>query len=546
MFRKLALVSLIAGAAQAEESESVSSASSSVNAASEFTVPSISEFFYAETFQTGLTWLKTAHPDYAAQQVVVESDASAKQPFDKDQALVLVADAQKYGVAGKFESPLVAGGKPLVVQYEVKLTKGLSCGGAYLKLLREGVDVANFDNKSPFTIMFGPDSCGETNKVHFILQHQNGKTKKWEEKHATETPAPVKDTMTHLYTLVVRPDNSYEIFVDLESKSKGNLLEDMSPSVNPPAEIDDPTDSKPSDWEDNAKIKDPEAVKPDDWDESAPRRIPDPKAEMPSDWLVNEPLEVADPKATKPSDWDDEEDGDWEAPTVPNPACEKVSGCGEWKRPEIANPAYKGKWTAPLIDNPKYKGPWKARQIPNPDYDEDLEPAKNMAPMSAVAVEVWTMSGGIRIDNVVIGFDEKAALKFGQQTFAPKHKLEIDAAKKLSSAEKKAELERKREEGGLNNMIEVYVNDFMDLANEKPFHVLGSLLALMASLIFLCARGLRGSGDLTEEEIRAHERKRQGSHKAAEDAAKEEAEKEVAEEDKAAEAAAAAADKKED
>lgn len=60
-----------------------------------------------------------------------------------------------------------------------------------------------------------------------------------------------------------------------------NLLEDMEPPVNPPKEIDDPTDFKPDDWVDEAKIVDPVAVKPDDWDENAPRRIIDPDAKMP-------------------------------------------------------------------------------------------------------------------------------------------------------------------------------------------------------------------------------------------------------------------------
>ena len=31
--------------------------------------------------------------------------------------------------------------------------------------------------------------------------------------------------MTHLYTLVIRGDNSFEILVDMESKKKGSLLE---------------------------------------------------------------------------------------------------------------------------------------------------------------------------------------------------------------------------------------------------------------------------------------------------------------------------------
>jgi hypothetical protein len=49
--------------------------------------------------------------------------------------------------------------------------------------------------------------------------------------------------------------------VNGEEKSKGTLLEDFTPSVNPPKEIDDTDDKKPSDWVDIQKIADPEARK---------------------------------------------------------------------------------------------------------------------------------------------------------------------------------------------------------------------------------------------------------------------------------------------
>ena len=55
----------------------------------------------------------------------------------------------------------------MVVQYEVKLQKGLECGGAYMKLLRDNkkLHAEEFSNASPYVIMFGPDKCGATNKV---------------------------------------------------------------------------------------------------------------------------------------------------------------------------------------------------------------------------------------------------------------------------------------------------------------------------------------------------------------------------------------------
>jgi hypothetical protein len=65
--------------------------------------------------------------------------------------------------------------------------------------------------------------------------------------------------------------------------------------VNPPKEIDDPTDSKPEDWVDDKRITDPEASKPEDWDEDAPFEIVDTEAEKPEGWLDNEPEMIPDP-----------------------------------------------------------------------------------------------------------------------------------------------------------------------------------------------------------------------------------------------------------
>lgn len=208
--------------------------------------------------------------------------------------------------------------------------------------------------------MFGPDKCGSESKVHFIVRHQNPVTKTWQEKHLATRPSPVIDTLTHLYTLVIRKDNTFEIFIDQKSVSSGNMLDEgvFEPPFTPAKRIHDPSDKKPTDWIDEAEIDDPTAVKPDDWDEDAPATILDEEAEKPDGWLDDESDMISDPNAEKPQDWDDEDDGEWEAPLVVNPKCAEV-GCGEWKRPMKANPEYKGKWSAPKIANPEYKGEWR-------------------------------------------------------------------------------------------------------------------------------------------------------------------------------------------
>ena len=117
------------------------------------------------------------------------------------------------------------------------------------------------------------------------------------------------EKLTNLYTLIVRPDQTFQIKINGEATKNGSLLEDFSPPVNPEKQIDDESDKKPEDWVDEARIPDADATKPDDWDEDAPYEIVDESATKPDDWLDDEPAMIPDPEAEKPEDWDDEEDG---------------------------------------------------------------------------------------------------------------------------------------------------------------------------------------------------------------------------------------------
>ena len=50
-------------------------------------------------------------------------------------------------------------------RYEVNFQNGITCGGAYIKLLSGEVELSKFQEKTPYSIMFGPDKCGLTSKV---------------------------------------------------------------------------------------------------------------------------------------------------------------------------------------------------------------------------------------------------------------------------------------------------------------------------------------------------------------------------------------------
>ncbi|XP_053712944.1 calnexin-like isoform X1 [Synchiropus splendidus] len=354
---------------------------------------------------------------------VVEQLKENKVPGDH--GLVLKSRAKHHAISALLNKPFIFQDDPLVVQYEVNFQDGIDCGGAYIKLLSDTGDLnlEQFHDRTAYTIMFGPDKCGEDYKLHFIFRHQNPLNKDIEEKHAKRADVDLKkfytDKKTHLYTLVLNPDNTYEMFIDQSSVSRGSLLHDVVPPVNPPKEIDDPNDSKPDDWDERAKIPDPEASKPEDWDEDAPAKIEDSDAIKPDGWLDDEPEFISDPNAEKPEDWDEEMDGEWEAPQVPNPACEAAPGCGEWKRPMVNNPQYKGKWKAPLVDNPSYQGVWKPRRIDNPDFFEDLQPFK-LKPFKAVGLELWSMTSDIYFDNFIITSHKEVADRWASDSWGLK------------------------------------------------------------------------------------------------------------------------------
>ncbi|XP_072942124.1 calnexin isoform X2 [Epargyreus clarus] len=371
-----------------------------------------------------------------------EIQSPLRRILKNDLGLVLTTEAKHAAISTLLDRPFEFKDKPLVVQYEVTMQEGQNCGGAYLKLLSKGTntkaDLRKFHDQTPYTIMFGPDKCGNDNKLHFIFRHQNPKNGSFEEKHSKKPTQRLediyKDKEPHLYTLVVRPDNTFSVRVDGAEANSGSLLLDVTPPVNPPEEIDDPNDVKPADWDEREKIVDPTATKPDDWDEEAPAQIVDPNAVKPEGWLDNEPEMIPDPESTKPEDWDEEMDGEWEAPLMDNPACSAAPGCGAWKPPLIPNPNYKGPWRAPLVANPNYRGKWAPRRVPNPHYFRDDAPFR-MTPVHAVGFELWSMSPMLLFDNLIITDDEAVAEEWARQTFAlKKAKISSDSESAVERA----------------------------------------------------------------------------------------------------------------
>ncbi len=376
--------------------------------------------FY-DDFQNGLD--KWTHSEVSHYTGRFQVGQGADPAIPGDEGLIIPKKAQHYAITAPVPGLDNMDGKDFALSYEVKLDDGMTCGGAYVKMPTEGFPGGDkFESNVKYSVMFGPDKCGSTEKVHFILQSKNPISGELVEHHLKNPPAlgTSYDKHHHLYSLYVTKDGKFQVEVDGEVKREGSLMDEFEPPIQPPKEIDDKDDVKPDDWVDEDKIEDPNAVKPDDWDEDAPEEIPDLDAKMPNDWLVDEPAKIKDPKAKKPDEWNEEEDGEWTPNMVPNPKCAEVSGCGEWKPPMKHNPDWKGKWAPPMIDNPEYVGEWKPRKIANPDYYQVEQ--VTLLPMYAIGLEIWTMDQGVLFDDFYVGTDIANAKAFAKAAFDPKKK----------------------------------------------------------------------------------------------------------------------------
>jgi len=304
-----------------------------------------------------------------------------------------------YGISSKLAKPFSNKGKDLVVQFTVKHEKReySFCGGGYIKLLPSTLDQVAFGGDSKYSVMFGPDLCGyDVSRVHVIFEHDGKNLLKKDE---VKLEYADKNEYTHLYTLVVKPDNTYEVLFDQKSKATGKLVDGWD---FPQPTIDDPKSTKPSDWVDEAEIPDPEDKKPEGYDDI--------------------PEQILDPEATKPEDWDDEDDGEWEAPL-------------------IDNPEYKGEWKQKMMANPEYKGEWSPDQIPNPDYVEDVYDYEDIG---AVGFELWVVNNGSVYDNIIVTDSLEEANAFAEKTWKPFAEKEKEAKEAWDKANKEAE---KEEEG---------------------------------------------------------------------------------------------------
>merc|ERR1712113_1241110 len=306
-------------------------------------------------------------------------------------------DSKFYGLSASFDS-FSNEGKDLIIQYQAKYEKDVECGGGYVKVGPKMDDPSKFGDPTPYNIMFGPDKCGYTKRTHLIFNYKGTNVLK-----KSDLDYKQEDEGTsHLYRMILKPDNTVRVEIDEEKIYEGSIKEDWE--VLAPKEIPDPDDKKPDGWSDESMIDDPEDKKPEDWVEEK---------------------RIVDPEAKKPDDWDDEEDGDWEAPMKDNPA-------------------FKGEWMVKRISNPAYKGFWEAKKIANPEYVDD-DSVYKYADFGFIGFDLWQVKGNTIFDNIIITDDKAEA-----DTFASKWKTlnEFETAKKKEEDDAKKAEEKKEDEKG--------------------------------------------------------------------------------------------------
>jgi len=359
------------------------------------------ETFFEEEFKDGDGWQKRwvvskFKPETGDLGEYVITAGKYHGDAEASKGLQTKPDARFFALSGEMKD-FNNKDKPFVLQYSVKHEQNIDCGGAYVKILPAGLDQEQFHggkDESVYNFMFGPDVCGTSKKVHFIVNYK-GKN------HLVKKEIPLTlDDLTHLYTLIVNNDQTYQVLVDNKEVRKGNILEDFD--VLAPKEINDPAVSKPADWVEVKDIADPAAVKPEGWDAI--------------------PKQIKDEKAVKPDDWDNELDGEWEAPL-------------------IDNPEYKGEWKAPTIPNPAYKGAWVHPKIANPEYVED----KTVGLFDShkyLGVEIWQVKSGTIFDNFLVTDDPAVAKERAEAVM----KLKDEEKEMKDKATKKAEEEAKEKE----------------------------------------------------------------------------------------------------
>ncbi|KAJ3143773.1 COP9 signalosome complex subunit 3, partial [Irineochytrium annulatum] len=308
---------------------------------------------------------KARRHDYGPEKYDGGFNASAGSIYAKDAEMAargLQTDRNRtyYAISAQMHEEFDNKGKDLVLQFSVKFEHNRDCVGGYIRLMPV-MEPTEFSDDTPYNILFGPELCRFDHWISLNVKHKNNTLRVMRKK------VPWSDRTTHLYTLIIRPDDTYQVLLDGAVEATGYLRDAV------PAKISDPTVTKPADWVDQSHIPNPNFRK------------------------CEGPFLVLDPNMTTPADsWDDELFGEWEPPMVVNPELDQ--NC-----------------TNSYLDNPEYKGSWVHPEIDNPDYGTK-DPIYHYN-TTHIGFEFFQFTAGTIFDNIIISDSIEEAKVLAEETF---------------------------------------------------------------------------------------------------------------------------------
>merc|ERR1712054_500717 len=100
--------------------------------------------------------------------------------------------------------------------------KDVECGGGYLKIGPKMEDLTKFGDPTVYNIMFGPDKCGYTKRTHLIFNYKGKNVLK---KSDLDYKQEGEGT-SHLYRMVLKPDNTVKVEIDQNEICSGSMKDD--------------------------------------------------------------------------------------------------------------------------------------------------------------------------------------------------------------------------------------------------------------------------------------------------------------------------------
>ena len=140
-------------------------------------------------------------------------------------------------------------------------------------------------------------------------------------------------------------------------------------------------------------------------------------------------------------------------------------------------------------------GVWVPKQIPNPLHFKDENPYQSVAPMVALAVEVWTTDAAILFDNFAVSHSQPAVLAFAEELSAPKGKAERRAAKQQHKERVQQEREEMLQHASLTDWAKIKAEQLLEFLKENPWYAIYTVIAVILALVYflLCGTGNGGS-----------------------------------------------------